>query len=107
MALMVVGNIGIVTAASSLILTFMERDAERWLDDLLLAVLGVSPGSEDVRHLLTHVLVDPRRGRYPGGLSSRALAARGVRVVEAELVTPVSSPAIDPERTVARLRSLC
>ena len=42
MALMVIGNIGIVTAASSLILTFMERDAERWLDDLLLAVLGLA-----------------------------------------------------------------
>ncbi len=75
--------------------------------DLLLAVLGVAPGSEDVRHLMTHVLVDPRRGRYPGGLSSRALSARGLRVVEAELVTSVSSPALDPERTAACLRDLC
>jgi CofD-related protein of GAK system len=74
--------------------------------DRLLQVLGVEPGSTGASRVLDAVIVDPRNGRYTGGLSSRALKARHVRVIEAELVSPESSPAIDPARLLPLLLQL-
>lgn len=74
--------------------------------DRLLQVLGVVPGSDDAHKVLDTVIVDPRNGRYTGGLSSRALRARKVRVLESELVSPESSPAIDAGKLVPLLQQL-
>ena len=74
--------------------------------DRLLGVLGVMPGSDAAGEVLDAVIVDPRNGRYTGGLSSRALRARKVRVLEHELVSPESSPGIDPARLIPILQQL-
>lgn len=74
--------------------------------DRLLQMLGVEPGSDRATRVLDTVIVDPRNGRYTGGLSSRALRARKVEVLEAELVSPESSPAIDPGKLLPLLLKL-
>ena len=60
------------------------------------------PNSE----LVDFVLVDPEHGDYPGGPDIEGIRALGVQVIQTQLVTPESSPMIDPRRLSEALLSL-
>ena len=52
------------------------------------------------------MLVDEKRGAYPGGLDKDAVAALGVEVVHCPLVSDESAPYFDPELLAPVLLSL-
>jgi CofD-related protein of GAK system len=63
------------------------------------------PGTPTER-LLHFVLVDSRRGEYPGGLDIAAIRAQGVEVIDTALVSEETAPLIEPRRLVELLLSL-
>jgi CofD-related protein of GAK system len=64
------------------------------------------PERISVSDVLSHVLVDPENGAYPGGVDRAALESMGVEAIRAPLVEPAGAPDIDPSRLVALLLSL-
>lgn len=66
-------------------------------------------GSEDrvpVGELVNYVLVDSKRGIYPGGLDKAAVEALGVKVVDAPLASEEEPERLDPEALAGVLLSL-
>jgi CofD-related protein of GAK system len=73
----------------------------------LLRKLREDAGPDVPTHrLLDVVLVDSKRGAYPGGLDVAAIEALGVQVLDVELITDDSTPMHDPNRLVDALLSL-
>ncbi len=64
-----------------------------------------NPGTPTDR-LLHFVLVDSKRGEYPGGLDIEAIREQGVDVIDTALVTEETAPLIEPRRLVELLLSL-
>jgi len=56
--------------------------------------------------LLNMVLIDSRRGSYPGGLDKTAIRDLGVEVIDSAIVTENSTPLIDEERMISILLSV-
>lgn len=63
-------------------------------------------GAPEEADTLGYILVDSRRGEYPGGIDTAALEKLGVTVVDCPLVTDESAPLLDGERLAAMLLSL-
>ncbi|MFV8754945.1 GAK system CofD-like protein [Nannocystaceae bacterium ST9] len=63
------------------------------------------PGTPTER-LLHFVLVDSKRGEYPGGLDLAAIREQGVEVIDTALVSEDTAPLIEPRRLVELLLSL-
>ncbi len=63
------------------------------------------PGTPTDR-LLHFVLVDSKRGEYPGGLDLAAIREQGVEVIDTTLVSEETAPLIEPRRLVELLLSL-
>jgi len=56
--------------------------------------------------LLTHVILDSRRGRYNGGIDLEALSALGVQILDRPLVSCDSAPLAVPQLLVEALLSV-
>ena len=63
-------------------------------------------GEVEAAHVVDFVIVDGRRGWYPGGLDAAAIAAAGVEVIDVPLVTTQSEPHLDPDRLAEVLIAL-
>ncbi|MBU1247353.1 MAG: GAK system CofD-like protein [Proteobacteria bacterium] len=61
---------------------------------------------DDAGQVLEYVLVDSRRGGYPGGLDKRRLAGMGIKVIDCPLVKPETGLFIDERLLVGALLSL-
>ncbi|WP_188860084.1 GAK system CofD-like protein [Marinobacterium nitratireducens] len=73
----------------------------------LLGVLREDCGSGTPNsRLLSHVVLDSRRGRYNGGIDASALKALGVEVLERPLVSAGSAPLADAQLLVEALLSV-
>lgn len=73
---------------------------------LILRTLRVDIPDAPASRLLTHVLVDSRRGSYAGGVDATALQSLGIRVVDAPVVMPDEPQRHDPEAVAACLLRL-
>lgn len=80
---------------------------QQQLIDILLAALrrdaGVGCPNEA---LLDFILIDRKRGDYPGGLDDEAIEALGIRLIDTPLITPQSAPHYDPDLLITALMSL-
>ena len=71
--------------------------------------MPIEQGLRHIEHpsrLLTHVVVDSERGRYPGLESLDSLARLGVRLLDVSLVSDASAPLIDGKKAIRHLMSL-
>ena len=74
---------------------------------LLIEYLRLSAGEKrPVPSLLNFMLVDTRRGGYPGRLEEDELKRLGVTLIDAKLVSRHSRPLLDPELLAQALLSL-
>ena len=77
------------------------------LTDCLLAYLtrddptGIAP-----QEVLNYILVDTKRGSYPGNIDHEYLKGKGIQLLDTELISPADSPAIAPDLLAQILISL-
>jgi 2-phospho-L-lactate transferase/gluconeogenesis factor (CofD/UPF0052 family) len=69
-------------------------------------VCADDPDHIAVSDVLQFVLVDEKRGEYPGGLEKEEIESMGIRVVHCPLISDESAPYFDPELLTPVLLSL-
>lgn len=75
--------------------------------ETLIDYLMVEASEEvSIDRLLNFVLVDSKKGQYPGGLDRAEIERLGVAVIDTDLITPRSRPFFDPELLLGVLLSL-
>ncbi len=80
--------------------------SDRGLQTLLAQLRRGLPEDRQNADLLDFVLLDSANASYPGKLSSKLLAAEGIQVIEAKLVSKQSAPLYDQELLVSALLSM-
>jgi CofD-related protein of GAK system len=75
--------------------------------ELLAYLRADCPAGTSDGELLDFVVVDRKNGTYGGPIGEEALRNRGIRVIDAALITDGSRPLIDEKRLVPLLLSLC